>query len=432
MSWRDELKPGSFRGVPFLIDNAQTQVGRRVALHQYPLRDTPWAEDLGRNARQFSIDCLVIGADYMTQRDRLVEALEAAGPGTLVHPYFGTRRVVVAQPAEVYESTREGGLARFRIPFAEAGEKLEPANSDDTAAQVQSQAGATSDQAAQSFANQYSQAGMPQWVTDTASSDLGGLTDALASLRDRIPGIPSAVTSFNTQLQAFSDTLSSLIRDPFNLGASVVSLVLGLGTIVQQPLDALGLYSSLFDFGSDAAPITGSTPARQQQAANRAAVHALVQGAAIAQAAYWSAAVPAQSETQVQIVNASTGGTTSSTTGGMQTTTTVLVDGYADVGSATTVRDEITDAIDNLSLSADDDLYPALMDLRAAVVQDINTRIATLPALIAFTPLRTMPSLVLAYRLYADATRDAEIVARNDLVYPAFATGGVALEVLGE
>lgn len=432
MSWRDELQPGSFRGVPFLIDTAQTQVGRRVSMHEYPLRDTPWGEDLGRRARQFSIDCLVIGADYMDQRDRLVEALETAGPGTLVHPYRGTLRVVVVEPAAISETTREGGMARFRIPFAEAGDKLEPANSDDTAAQVQSQAATTNDQLTQSFAEQYSQLGMPQWVVDSTSSTLGGLTDALASLRDRIPGIPSAVTAFNAQLQGFSSELGSLIRDPFNLGAGIVSLVVGLGTIVQQPLDALGLYTSLFDFGSDAAPIARTTPAKAQQASNQAAVLGLVQGVAIAQASSWAAAVPAQQETRVQVVNAADGSTSSSGTSGLQTTVSVTVQGYADNATATATRDQLTDAIDTLSLNADDALYPVLMDLRAAVVRDINARVAELPALVSFVPARTLPSLVLAYRLYDDATRDAEIVARNDLVYPGFVRGGTALEVLGE
>jgi prophage DNA circulation protein len=153
---------------------------------------------------------------------------------------------------------------------------------------------------------------------------------------------------------------------------------------------------------------------------------------AVAQAASWAAAVPAQAETRVQIVNAADGSTSSSTTSGQQTTVSVAVDGYADIDTAIGVRDQLTDVIDMLSLTADDQLYPVLMDLRASVVRDINTRVAALPALVTFVPARTLPSLVLAYRLYGDATRDAEIVARNDLVYPGFAQGGAPLEVLSE
>jgi len=419
MAWRDELQPGSFRGVPFLIDGSSAEFGRRVALHEYPLRNTPYGEDLGRRARQFSIECLVLGPDYMAARDRLIAALEAPGAGTLVHPYYGTRRVVVPQPASVNESTREGGLARFRIPFVEAGEKLEPEATTDTAAKVQDQASATGTVLANSFASKWSVEGTPQWVSDAGTSDLTGLTDQLQALRDSIPGLPDSVTAFNAQLQAFSNGLSSLIRTPFNLGAGVIDLVLGLGTIARQPLEALGLYRNLLDFGADQPAVTGSTPARQQQAANRSALQGLVRGAAIAQAAGAASKVPAQTLPATDVQLASDPSTPATT-------------GYGTADDAIAVRDALTDAIDDQALTADDDLYPQLLDLRAAVVRDINARVAGLPDLITFTPGTTLPALVVAYRLYADAGREQEIVDRNDLRYPGFVTGGQALEVLGE
>ena len=48
-SWREDLRPASFRGVPFLVDESHVVIGRRVVLHEYPLRDKPYAEDLGKN-----------------------------------------------------------------------------------------------------------------------------------------------------------------------------------------------------------------------------------------------------------------------------------------------------------------------------------------------------------------------------------------------
>lgn len=436
MSWRDSLKPGSFRGVPFLIDmGVSTQIGRRTQLHEYPLRDVPWAEDLGRRGRRFSVNCLVIGSDYMTARDQLIAALEAAGPGTLVHPYYGTMRVSVVDAVDVHESTKDGGVARFRIPFAEAGDKLEPASTTDTAAQSQAQVDTTTAQLAASFANGgYSTTAVPGWVTDSATGDLGGLTGMLTRLRDSIPGIPTSITDFNAQLQAFSDSLSSLIRTPFNLGASVVSLLVGLGTIAQQPLDALGLYTQLLDFGNDATPIATTTPNRQQQATNRAALNALVQGTAVALAAAAAASVPAQTQDVVQLLPAASSSSTPSTSATPATlvATTVTLQGFDTSDAGISVRDQLTDAIDAQSLTVDDTAYPPLQDLRAALVTDIEARVSGLPSLISFVPGATLPTLVLAYRLYDDATRDAEIVARNDLPYPGFATGGQVLEVLSD
>ncbi|WP_431355959.1 DNA circularization N-terminal domain-containing protein, partial [Algimonas porphyrae] len=51
MSWRDQLEKASFRGVPFHVSRSGGEVGRRVQLTEYPLRDRPYAEDLGRKAR---------------------------------------------------------------------------------------------------------------------------------------------------------------------------------------------------------------------------------------------------------------------------------------------------------------------------------------------------------------------------------------------
>lgn len=423
MAWRDELQPGSFRGVPFKIDEARTHVGRRVVLNEYPLRDLPWPEDMGRLARRFQVECLVLGDDYMEQRDALIAALEAPGAGTLVHPYFGLRSVVVEQPAEIRESTREGGVARFRIQFAESGDNVQPAAATDTRAQLTSATSAASAQLADSFGQGWSLDNTPSWLSDVAAGQVRSLTDTLAGLRDSIPGIPSAVSDFNGLLQGLSDTASSLIREPANLAVSVLGLITGLGTMLEQPLDALGLYQQLFDYtvADDNTPVVISTPSRQRQLQNMAALQSLVQGAAVLQAAATVASVPAQTQDQAQWVASADSATL--------VPSTITVRGFDTTSSAIAMRDTLVDALQDQLLTADDDLYPQLEDVRSALVQDIDSRIATLPVLLAFTPARTLPALVVAYRLYADAGRDADIVARNALAYPGFAPGGVALEV---
>ena len=438
MSWRDNLRDGSFRGVPFNIIDAGTLVGRRTQLTEYPLRDTPASEDLGARADQFMIECVVLGPNYMDERDALIKALKTKGPGTLIHPYYGTMSVVIAGPVEIRESSREGGLARFRIPFAESGENIEPSATVDTQAQVQSQVAIVNAQLGQSFGDQFSVSGMPQWVTDATTSNLGGLTSVLETLRDSIPGIPSSVTAFNAELQGFSSDLTSLIASPYDLGASIVSLVEGLGTIAMQPLDALSLYTSLFDYGSDTPEVAQTTPARVQQAANNTALFGLVQGVALSQAASMAASTPAQTQTTTQlqlpsdVPSSSAAYAVASSPSSTPVPVQVTVNGFDTSDAALTVRNQLTDQIDSLVLTADDALYPMLQDLRATVVIDIDTRVTALPAQIIFIPARTLPPLVIAYRLYGDATREAEIVARNKPPYPGFITGGQPLEVLSE
>ena len=116
MAWRDQIRrPASFRGVPFSVTDAEARIGRRMVLHEYPQRDDPYPEDLGRRARVFVVEAQVVGEDYLTRRDALMRAIEQDGPGELIHPRHGVLKVVVLDHVSVKESHREGGIARFSI-----------------------------------------------------------------------------------------------------------------------------------------------------------------------------------------------------------------------------------------------------------------------------------------------------------------------------
>ncbi|QEL49867.1 DNA circularization N-terminal domain-containing protein [Enterobacter sp. LU1] len=88
-SWLFKLQPASFRGVPFKVSGDEGTFGRRATTHEYPLRDVPFTQDMGRKARRYSVSAYLVGNDYMSQRDRLLTALEQGGSATLIHPYYG-------------------------------------------------------------------------------------------------------------------------------------------------------------------------------------------------------------------------------------------------------------------------------------------------------------------------------------------------------
>ena len=111
--WRKSLLPASFRGAPFNVKSAQTTVGRRVSLHEYPQRDKGWPEDLGQKDDAFTIEAIVIGPDYIKARDALIAALKQRGAGELVHPYYGRKTVTLVSPARISETPDEGGMAVY-------------------------------------------------------------------------------------------------------------------------------------------------------------------------------------------------------------------------------------------------------------------------------------------------------------------------------
>jgi hypothetical protein len=64
--------------------------------------------------------------------------------------------------------------------------------------------------------------------------------------------------------------------------------------------------------------------------------------------------------------------------------------------------------------------YQAFVALHAAVIRDLQLRAIPLPRLIAFALPRSVPSLTLAQRIYADAGRADELGAENRVIHPAF------------
>lgn len=124
-SWWEQLQPGSWRGVGFVLDMAEAKTGRRIALHEYPYRDTIWAEDLGKLPRRFSFQAFIVGDDVYQQRDAMVKACEQAGPGTLVHPTFGSVECVLLDFAATDRRDR-GRYIELTFQFVVAGDLLFP------------------------------------------------------------------------------------------------------------------------------------------------------------------------------------------------------------------------------------------------------------------------------------------------------------------
>lgn len=424
MSWRDQLRKASFRGVEFLFDGAEGEFGRRNVTHEYPKRDEPYVEDLGRKARVISLDAFVLatpanGFNYMPARDALIAAIEQPGSGVLVHPYLGEMRVSVTGGAKLNERTKEGGIAKFSLTFTESGEPVFPNAQANTRSIVNMKADAAALSIIKDFAKKFNVSGLPDFVSKAAKDLMGGASTLLSGVTNLIPTEPAALAEFIGQVKGLASDVKDLVGDPIALAQAVVGQIDRLRFIAKNPLEALGISDpreqfrnplhalkmlrTLFKFGDSDTPtpnptITGTTPSTLQQADNQAAITELVQRSAAVTAARSAA------ETDFDTFD-----------------------------DAVAVRAELADRLDTLMTNADsDDVYHALAALRAATIKDITARGADLARLVDYTPIDSQPALVIAYTLHEDATRDDEILTRNLIRHPGFVPGGRALKVLAD
>lgn len=128
--WRNILlgEQASFRGVMFHVESGGRSSGRRSVVHEYPKRNDPYAEDMGRFARRWQFSAYLIyrpsnpNYEYTGQRKQLYEALENDDVAKLVHPVFAPGGVqALCERFTMTESREKGGYTQFEMQFVEAG-----------------------------------------------------------------------------------------------------------------------------------------------------------------------------------------------------------------------------------------------------------------------------------------------------------------------
>jgi prophage DNA circulation protein len=394
MTWREKYQSGKFRDAEFVTTDSGFSGGRRLAVHEYPKRDLPFAEDMGRKARQFTLTLFVIGDDYMDKRDRLYRALEDEGSGTLIHPYFGTLTVAV-DSFRVSESTREGGKAGFDVTFIESGENTFPTVASDTSATVKTKSDSAITVLKDVFNNNFNVTQQPEFISTEATSILSDISDQLMSKITRFPTLPSMTTDFIGDAGQLSNNASTLILKPASLATSITGLFNNVQSLYSNPLNSLNVYRRFFDYGDTLPNVPASTLIRSKQIKNEQALTNLVEQTALIESA--------------------------------RSASDIEFDSYDD---AVLVRDELDEKLDAQMLVANDDTYQALNEVRVAMINDISTRSADLARTVNYTPKTTLPALVIAHELYGDATTEEKIINRNNIRHPGFITGGNSLEVL--
>jgi prophage DNA circulation protein len=413
MSWRENLQKGSFRGAAFFWRSADGEIGRKTARHDYPLRDEAYIEDLGKVPREFTLEVIVIGPEYLAARDKLIAACEEAGPGSLVHPTMGTLQVALNGRVRISESTSEGGMCRFTLPFVLAGENKYPTAANDTSGAVATRADAALGKVKDDFGSVVTVVQKPAYIDDHLQGLATSALDKIAGVRGMIaaPLVPERVTALLATYRQLNGSVSALVRSPLELAAGLQGFVAGLSTLTDNPFSAFKSLRGLFDWGSDLKPVPRTTSNRIVQAENQAAMVTLIRSSAVIEAAR------AVSE--------------SGFVGGRAADGNVYQAEIPSYQEAVKVRDELADRLDVLMEdSVADDTYQSLAALRVAVITDINARGADLARTVAYRPVTTLPALVVAYQLYDDAERSEEIIARNRIRHPGFVTGGRDLEVL--
>lgn len=405
--WRDRKQGASFRGVPFMVDNDSVPVGRRTQLHEFPQRDQPFVEDLGRRTRHFKFTGFVAGDDCLAQRDRLLTALDKPGSGELVHPWFG-RLTVTAGECEVSHARNELGMVRFSLEFID-GMLAFPVQSPNTRRQLAAQAPSMLD----SIKGRFKAAMAP---VDLARQRASALRLALSGAFSYALKFLQPASSLGTDLNGL---VSSLMNGPVAFADSLLAGISGLAR-------SFGGYGSSSSFQSssakakEVAALSSSAPATRDAEVTtiQAAVIALVQDAALLDLLLDMAEVtvairPGVSKPAALDVQLAQQGPTVAAGTEVETAVPVAED-------VLVVRDAIGEALWSVAGESPPDHFGTLSEVRLAVDRHLTEVARSGVGLRTYAPAETVSALVLAHALYGDALRSGEIVERNRVKHPGF------------
>ncbi|GHU05664.1 hypothetical protein FACS1894205_5990 [Alphaproteobacteria bacterium] len=403
----DRLTPASFRGVSFLAPSRSHESGRRGEVAEQPHSDIPFAQDTGRKARSWKVKGWVFTHDGDDEKNALILALDAFGPGRYVDPW-GSQWTVKVMRWSVSESTDRGGLAEFEIEFAEDGEQQTSVPSSiDTGWHAIAAGKGLAKAAGEAFSLVYAWRGAPEFVRNdmlSALSDFAGsfLSDASLFGAANILELSDAMRLFKTGGDAISLTMGVIS------GISRASASIPDAASRSRFLLSAARYE--IPFAPSPAHSLTATPDGRRQTKNRAASMANQRalGSLIRRASLAQLAIDAPN---------------------MEWESYDAAAAYADAASAA-YRAEIRLATGRIPGLASDRAFKALSAANVAVGQDARSRGASLARLSTVRVTAPTPAAVLSYRLYDDARRGKNLARRNGVYDQNWLPPGRDLEAL--
>lgn len=287
----EELEPASYRGVSFLVVSVSTAGGRKDSKKQFVDSDLQNIEDLGLNQRIFTVNAVVserssidgsVITPYLQSRNALLDALESdAGPGILVHPWYGRLENIVCRTWSIEENIRNLGDGRITIVFEISNTDGVPIATEFVLTRVSLKHEDVIE----------TSKGIFETIWNVTSETF---TDGLAKANSFIEAVNAAtapITTLATKINQhtnlisnFSVNVTSLIAAPVALSDAITGIMFSVGGLFSTSNGTLIAFTNLFDFGDNDVDSSFVTSITLERDNNDDVFNAMVQAQALSYA----------------------------------------------------------------------------------------------------------------------------------------------------
>lgn len=451
-NWRTTIGTGvgSFRGVAFDVQGQQSQNGgRRTVKREFPGRENGGADDLGARLRERTFNAVIVGGDYLSRRDAFIAALDAPGPGELVHPNFGTKTVQI-DTWRCDEDTSDGGKATFSITHLPPLDTTAPISTADAASKTSAAATAAATAADGDFTTGWNIGGMTLHDLTALADDVTAKVNAITASVQGYLGIFDDLSSFMTTATTLQASVSALIYQPAMLAHQMRQLIDGVKGIAASTGQAFNVYGNIADRltrGNDSAtvntakqsngtemPVLITAPTSEQGKAAVNQFDALTYQAVVINQAACASAVLTDAIDAQQQTNSMEGKKAAELVVSSPVDDPELRIQSRD--DAQTITDSIATHIDAITLSNSQLGWLNAEDytrrLRLIFIADMTARARLLPGTQQAVPTITQPVLMLLNNVTGDSSSWAEFTRRNNIKNPLFLMAGNTYEVLDD
>ena len=391
--WATTLRPASFRGVPFEVDDDDIRDLLRQAVHEIP--NGRWTiERLGQGATEISLKGFVAGDTVDLKQSAIGAAFKDDRPGLLILPMLGPMQVA---PIELDRSRRgsEHGKVGVSMRFVLKPSPVLGISPAFLANGIFAAAATLIGAVVGQVAGLVRTAGQPSHVVAAAVDGYSTALSALESVRRSARSSASAEIAVTTT--ALSYRLAEVARDASRAAVlrdlADAAVALGFGMTAESAVESFGPLRAI------AAPARTSAAASAVTASTNAG--AMASFARIVALAIEGEALARQDFIDRDAADASR----SAFSGRIEAETESLA---ATIRQAQTTR------------SAADSAISAMSELQRAVIDYLNTVSLDLAPRVTVESNASLPSRVWAWQLYADPSRARELSRGNRVSRPAF------------
>ena len=277
------LPTASFRGSDFAYQDSSIDGGRKTVTHEYPNRKERYVEDLGGIEKKFSVTAFTDDNVSYSERDALIEALEAKGVGVLIHPSFGSQNVVCIG-YNIVDNIKELGISRFTISFEVASLNVLPSKLKGNKGFLANLKSKILGDSESSFDSNWKKVTAAKSKFDSAVKTTKNAANEINRVSRLVQGAGDSIGDATTALNQIVSSANSLVQSPSVLAANLRTAFDNLGVAYNSSQDVFNVMRNLFGFDSSDRQSNGNSQLQKDIKNNQDQMNNIVAAMAIATA----------------------------------------------------------------------------------------------------------------------------------------------------